>query len=144
MEIGDILLVVAVTVAALILLRILIAFLAGAASALALSPINAWPVPFITFPILVWLVDGAAAGRLGHQLHTDPFPHSPIEQEQPPVALDQEAGQPGCQPLGAHHLAVCGRENVDELTTSSYEQPGSLAKDFQRATALSHSAPFGE
>lgn len=45
--------------------RILIAFLAGAASALALPPINAWPVPFITFPILVWLVDGAAAGRLG-------------------------------------------------------------------------------
>jgi apolipoprotein N-acyltransferase len=45
--------------------RILIAFLAGAASALALPPINAWPVPFLTFPILVWLVDGAAAGRLG-------------------------------------------------------------------------------
>ena len=45
--------------------RILIAFLAGAATALALPPINAWPVPFVTFPILVWLVDGAAAGRLG-------------------------------------------------------------------------------
>ena len=26
---------------------------------------DAWPLPFITFPILVWLVDGAAAGRLG-------------------------------------------------------------------------------
>jgi apolipoprotein N-acyltransferase len=45
--------------------RILIAFLAGAASALALPPTNVWPVPFLTFPILVWLVDGAAAGRLG-------------------------------------------------------------------------------
>jgi apolipoprotein N-acyltransferase len=45
--------------------RILIAFLAGAVSALALPPTNAWPIPFITFPILVWLVDGAAAGRLG-------------------------------------------------------------------------------
>jgi apolipoprotein N-acyltransferase len=45
--------------------RILIAFLAGASSALALPPTNIWPVPFITFPILVWLVDGAAAGRLG-------------------------------------------------------------------------------
>ncbi len=45
--------------------RILIAFLAGAASALALPPANIWPIPFITFPILVWLVDGAAAGRLG-------------------------------------------------------------------------------
>ena len=36
---------------------------AGAASALALAPINAWPVLFLTFPILVWLVDGSAAGR---------------------------------------------------------------------------------
>jgi apolipoprotein N-acyltransferase len=45
--------------------RILIAFLAGAASALALPPTDIWPVPFITFPVLVWLVDGAAAGRLG-------------------------------------------------------------------------------
>jgi len=45
--------------------RILIAFLAGASSALALPPAEAWPVPFVTFPILVWLVDGAAAGRLG-------------------------------------------------------------------------------
>jgi apolipoprotein N-acyltransferase len=40
-----------------------IAFLAGAASALAMPPINAWPVLFVTFPILVWLVDGSTAGR---------------------------------------------------------------------------------
>ena len=45
--------------------RVLIAFLAGAATTLALPPTDVWPVPFITFPILVWLVDGAAAGRLG-------------------------------------------------------------------------------
>jgi apolipoprotein N-acyltransferase len=45
--------------------RLLIAFLAGAATALALPPVYAWPVPFLTFPVLVWLVDGAAAGRLG-------------------------------------------------------------------------------
>jgi apolipoprotein N-acyltransferase len=45
--------------------RILIAFLAGASTALALPPLNIWPVPFLTFPVLVWLVDGAAAGRLG-------------------------------------------------------------------------------
>jgi apolipoprotein N-acyltransferase len=44
--------------------RILIAFLAGAGSALALPPVDLWPAPFITFPILLWLVDGAAAGRL--------------------------------------------------------------------------------
>jgi apolipoprotein N-acyltransferase len=40
-----------------------IAFLAGAASVLALAPFNAWPVLFVTFPVLVWLVDGSAAGR---------------------------------------------------------------------------------
>jgi apolipoprotein N-acyltransferase len=45
--------------------RILIAFLAGAASTLALPPTNIWPVPFVTFPVLVWLVDGAAGTRLG-------------------------------------------------------------------------------
>ena len=28
-----------------------------------MAPINAWPVLFLTFPILVWLVDGSAAGR---------------------------------------------------------------------------------
>jgi apolipoprotein N-acyltransferase len=45
--------------------RGLIAFSAGALSALAMAPIDAWPVLFATFPILVWLTDGAAAGRLG-------------------------------------------------------------------------------
>jgi apolipoprotein N-acyltransferase len=45
--------------------RTLLAFTAGAVSALALPPTSLWPVPFITFPILVWLVDGTAAGRLG-------------------------------------------------------------------------------
>ena len=45
--------------------RILIAFLAGASSTLALPPADVWPLPFITFPILVWLVDGAAGGRFG-------------------------------------------------------------------------------
>jgi apolipoprotein N-acyltransferase len=44
--------------------RALIACAAGAASTLALAPFNAWPVLFLTFPVLVWLVDGAAAGRL--------------------------------------------------------------------------------
>ena len=43
--------------------RAIIAFVAGAASALAMAPINAWPILFVTFPVLVWLVDGSAAGR---------------------------------------------------------------------------------
>jgi len=53
-------------------LRALIAFLAGAASALAVRPltsdpaslITVWPVLFVTFPVAVWLLDGAA-GRWG-------------------------------------------------------------------------------
>jgi apolipoprotein N-acyltransferase len=44
--------------------RAAIALLAGALSALAMAPINAWPVLFVTFPVAVWLIDGAAAGRL--------------------------------------------------------------------------------
>jgi apolipoprotein N-acyltransferase len=48
--------------------RILIAFLAGASSTLALPPTDVWPLPFITFPILVWLVDGSSGRRLGGAL----------------------------------------------------------------------------
>jgi apolipoprotein N-acyltransferase len=43
--------------------RAILAFVAGVASVLALPPINAWPVLFLTFPVLVWLIDGSAAGR---------------------------------------------------------------------------------
>jgi len=43
--------------------RILIAFIAGVASALALAPFYAWPILFLTFPLLIWLVDGSAATR---------------------------------------------------------------------------------
>ena len=45
--------------------RWLIAFAAGALSALAMAPINAWPMLFLTFPVLVWLIDGAGVGRWG-------------------------------------------------------------------------------
>jgi apolipoprotein N-acyltransferase len=40
-----------------------IALVAGALSALAMAPFNAWPVLFLTFPVAVWLIDGAGAGR---------------------------------------------------------------------------------
>ncbi|HXZ21695.1 MAG TPA: apolipoprotein N-acyltransferase [Pseudolabrys sp.] len=43
--------------------RAIIAFVAGAISALAMEPINAWPILFATFPVLVWLVDGSTTGR---------------------------------------------------------------------------------
>ena len=43
--------------------RAAIAFAAGVLSALAMAPFNAWPILFLTFPILVWLIDGAAAGK---------------------------------------------------------------------------------
>jgi apolipoprotein N-acyltransferase len=45
--------------------RAAIAFAAGATSSLALAPVNAWPVMFVTFPVVIWLLDGAATGRLG-------------------------------------------------------------------------------
>jgi apolipoprotein N-acyltransferase len=42
-----------------------VAFAAGAVSALAMAPFHAWPLLFATFPALVWLIDGAGAGRIG-------------------------------------------------------------------------------
>jgi apolipoprotein N-acyltransferase len=45
--------------------RAVIALIAGALSVLAMAPFNAWPVLFLTFPVAVWLIDGAGAGRLG-------------------------------------------------------------------------------
>jgi apolipoprotein N-acyltransferase len=42
--------------------RAAIALLAGALSALAMAPFDAWPVLFATFPVVVWLIDGAGAG----------------------------------------------------------------------------------
>ncbi len=45
--------------------RAAIALVAGAVSALALAPVDLWPVLFLTFPVLIWLIDGAAAGRWG-------------------------------------------------------------------------------
>jgi apolipoprotein N-acyltransferase len=36
-----------------------IAFVSGAASALAHAPVHAWPILFLTVPLLVWLIDGA-------------------------------------------------------------------------------------
>jgi apolipoprotein N-acyltransferase len=45
--------------------RAAIAFVAGALSALAMAPFNAWPILFVTIPVALWLIDGSAAGRLG-------------------------------------------------------------------------------
>src|SRR5881275_1783612 len=44
--------------------RVAVAFAAGALSALAMPPFNAWPILFLTFPVVLWLIDGAGAGRL--------------------------------------------------------------------------------
>ncbi|HET7884756.1 MAG TPA: apolipoprotein N-acyltransferase [Bradyrhizobium sp.] len=43
--------------------RALLALLAGALSSLAMAPFNAWPILFLTLPVAVWQIDGAAAGR---------------------------------------------------------------------------------
>ncbi|HYW64848.1 MAG TPA: apolipoprotein N-acyltransferase [Bradyrhizobium sp.] len=45
--------------------RAVIALGAGALSALAMAPFDAWPVLFLTFPVMVWLIDGAGGGRRG-------------------------------------------------------------------------------
>jgi apolipoprotein N-acyltransferase len=44
--------------------RASVALAAGALSDLAMAPFNAWPVLFLTFPAMVWLIDGASGGRL--------------------------------------------------------------------------------
>ena len=49
--------------------RAIIAFIAGAASVLAMEPFDAWPVLFLTFPVMVWLIDGSAAGRWNGAWH---------------------------------------------------------------------------
>src|SRR5262249_49552171 len=41
--------------------RALIAFVAVTVSVLALAPFDLWPILFLTFPVAVWLIDGAAA-----------------------------------------------------------------------------------
>jgi apolipoprotein N-acyltransferase len=43
--------------------RAVVALVAGALSSLAMAPFDAWPVLFLTFPVMVWLIDGAGAGR---------------------------------------------------------------------------------
>jgi apolipoprotein N-acyltransferase len=48
--------------------RVAIAFGAGALSALAMAPVNAWPILFVTLPVLVWLIDGSTADRWGGAL----------------------------------------------------------------------------
>ena len=43
--------------------RAAIALIAGALSSLAMAPFNAWPILLLTFPVMVWLIDGAGAGK---------------------------------------------------------------------------------
>jgi apolipoprotein N-acyltransferase len=45
--------------------RAMIACAAGVVSVLAMAPFNIWPVLFVTFPVAIWLIDGAGAGRRG-------------------------------------------------------------------------------
>src|SRR5262249_2734138 len=43
--------------------RAMLAFLAGAATTLAMAPVNFWPAMLVTIPVAIWLLAGAAAGR---------------------------------------------------------------------------------
>ncbi len=45
--------------------RRLIALGAGALSAFAMAPYDLWPLLILTFPVLIWLIDGAGAGTAG-------------------------------------------------------------------------------
>jgi apolipoprotein N-acyltransferase len=45
--------------------RRLLAFVAGALSALAMAPFDAWPLLAVTLPLLVWLIDGTGASYPG-------------------------------------------------------------------------------
>lgn len=45
--------------------RALVALTAGAASVLAMAPFHAWPILFLTLPVVCLLIDGAGGGRLG-------------------------------------------------------------------------------
>jgi apolipoprotein N-acyltransferase len=80
--------------------RRLVALAAGAASVLAMAPCFAWPVLWITLPVLVWLIDGAAcpstpasppplapAGQAGHGVGARRRGrHVPAWHAQPPLA----------------------------------------------------------
>jgi apolipoprotein N-acyltransferase len=48
--------------------RSAIAFVAGVISVLGLAPFDFWPLLFVTFPVMIWLIDGAASGRWGGAL----------------------------------------------------------------------------
>ena len=48
--------------------RAAIAFTAGALSMLGLAPFDFWPLLFVTFPVMIWLIDGATSGRWGGAL----------------------------------------------------------------------------
>jgi apolipoprotein N-acyltransferase len=52
--------------------RAIAAFILGAVSVLAFAPVHAWPVLFLTFGALVWLLDGCHVehGRLAERLKT--------------------------------------------------------------------------
>ena len=43
--------------------RAAIALVSGALSSLGMAPFNAWPILFLTLPVVVWQIDGAGAGR---------------------------------------------------------------------------------
>lgn len=45
--------------------RAIIACAAGIISILALPPLSLWPILFFTFPVMVWLIDGASTPRWG-------------------------------------------------------------------------------
>jgi apolipoprotein N-acyltransferase len=87
--------------------RAMIAFVAGAVSALALPPFDLWPILFVTFPVLVWLTDGIATASFGAPaLNYGPLPEHGAATGGVPSFLDRrKLGNPNDPGSAAHRSA---------------------------------------
>src|SRR5262249_53704402 len=72
------------------------AFAAGAASVFAMPPCFAWPVLWVTLPVLVWLIDGASLnGEAAAPPSLIPSPRVRSHPQPPAGAGPRAGGRPG-------------------------------------------------
>ena len=77
--------------------RMALAAVLGGIAVLGMAPFNLWPVMFITFPLVILLIDGAAAGRWGGLAAAAARPSNAIASVAGSVRLLSPAGI-GCIP----------------------------------------------